>query len=197
MLRIAVTGNIASGKSRVCNILKKLDFPIVSADEVAHVVIDSPAVHDRFSDYDVFDDNNTIDRSKMGELVFANPELMKVLEEIMHPMIADEMEKFFQNHSDENIIFAEVPLLFEAGLENQYDITILVYADDVVRLDRLMRRNSLSEEQALARMRAQQSQDDKIPKSSFIIWNNNDADISDQVSKILAYLPTTLMKGSG
>ena len=186
MLKAAITGNIAAGKSKVCRYLEKMGYAIVSADHIAHDVINSPSVIEGFADYDVFDSSGTIDRSKMGKLVFANSILRKKLEAIMHPLIRVQINEFFQSHSDEDIVFAEIPLLFETGTEDQYDIVILVYTDDDIRLKRLMLRDNLSESEALARMKSQQSQDDKAKKATHVILNNeDDGDLSSQIFAIL------------
>lgn len=165
MTRIALTGNIASGKSAVQKILQENGFKVLDCDDVAHslLTVKNPQLYETFKDYDVFE-NNEFSRIKLGQLVFNNEKLRNKLEEIIHPQIVQEIEKF------EGIV--AIPLLFEAKLEHLFDKIIMVYADDEKRLARLMKRNNLTREEALKRMKSQLPQDEKLPRCNYVINNN-------------------------
>ena len=174
MKKIAITGNIASGKSTVCEIIEDMGFLVVGTDELGREALASPAVTNAFSEYDVFDDSGLIDRSKLSKLVFSDDELREKLNSIVHPMIFAKLEEFLLQHSDESAVFVEIPLLFETKSEGQFDVIILVYAEDDVRLSRLMARDGFSEEEAEARMQSQESQRSKLKKTNYIVDNSGE-----------------------
>lgn len=167
MLKIAITGNIASGKSQVEKIIAAKKYPVYDTDKIAHKILEQ--IKD-FYGYDVFTDGQ-IDRKKLGDLVFSNPDLKKKLEEIIHPKVKEKILEIFAK--DYPIVFISIPLLFETGFDKLFDKIIFVQCNDDIRLHRLMQRNSISIEQAQNRMNAQQSQNEKIKKSDLIIYNNS------------------------
>ena len=180
MRKVAIVGNIASGKSEVKRILQTKGFSVLDTDVVCHGLLDSDkAIADAFVDYDVFE-NDKICRKKLGELVFSDNLLLKKLESILHPKVRESIIEFFKQHNNEDVVFVEIPLLYEAGMEDLFDDILLVYASDKTRLERLMQRNSFSEEYAKQRMNAQLSQDEKMKKASVIIKNESTIDYLEQ-----------------
>ena len=184
-LKIAITGNIASGKSQVENILRDLGYYVYDSDKIAHAVLDS--ITD-FYGYDVFTEGK-IDRKKLGQLVFSNPDLRQKLEKLTHPKVKREILDLFEKHKDDKFIFVSVPLLFEAGFDNIFDKIILVYVDKDIQLKRLMQRNNLSEYEAMLRISAQDEQAEKVKHADFVIENNTSIDdLNEQIKKIVAKL---------
>ena len=186
MIKYAIVGNIASGKSEMERILDKHGFVVLDTDLMAHdILIDKPDVAKAFSDYDVFE-YGRLSRVKLGELVFNNPELKTKLEEIVHPLIKEEIESAFNVYSDEKAIFISVPLLFEVGWETIFDKIIFIKTDDDIRLNRLLERNGYSYEYAQKRIKSQQPQPEKILKSDYVIENNGSKE--DFVKKVEAFI---------
>lgn len=167
MLKVAITGNIAAGKSQVEAILAK-EFPVYDADKIAHKFL------------------GDVDRKSLGEKVFKDPEARKKLEEYIHPKVKQEILEIFGAAHD--IVFVSVPLLFEANFDKMFDKILFVAADDNLRLERLMKRNNFTEEQAKLRMNAQMPQDEKIKKSDYVIYNNST--IEDLEAEVLKFLAT-------
>ncbi len=169
VLKIAVTGNIASGKSQVEQVLERQGFPVYDSDKIAHSIVDGLS---EFYGYDVFTDGKT-DRKKLGALVFSNPDLKQKLENITHPKIKDEILSLFEKHKSDKNIFVSVPLLYEAGFDDIFDKVLLVSADKNIQLERLMKRNNFTEEEARLRINSQMPQEEKIKLADFVIYNNS------------------------
>ena len=179
MKKIAITGNIASGKSTVENFIKEKGYEIFDADEICHFAMlndneITQQIKETFKNTNVFDKDGHIDRKKLGEIVFADNNAKTLLENILHPYVKEQLNKFFAQNNDKDFVFASIPLLFEANMENIVDKIILVCADEKIRLERLIKRNNFSEEHAYARIKAQMPQEEKIKLANYIIFNDTD-----------------------
>lgn len=175
MKKIAVCGNIASGKTTVQKFLEEKGYKVLDTDDVSHklLTVKNKELFDTFKSYDVFE-NGEFSRYKVGQLIFSDSIARQKISSIMHPQIADEIKKFFEANKSEKLVFVGIPLLFEAGMEYLFDKIIFVYADDDIRLERLLKRNNYTLEHAKARMYSQTSQIAKLNKCDFIIKNNSD-----------------------
>lgn len=172
MIKYAIVGNIASGKSEMEKVLDTHGFVVLDSDLMAHdILMDKPDVPNAFADYDVYE-YGRLSKEKLGKLVFGNNELKSKLEEIVHPLIREEIESAFNVYSDEKALFISVPLLFEVGWEKLFDKIVFIKSDYDTRLKRLIERNNYTEEYAKQRLDSQASQEDKASKSDFVIENN-------------------------
>lgn len=172
MRKLALTGNIASGKSEVQKILVSLGYKVLDTDIVGHELLhNNTEVKNAFAEYDIIE-NNEISREKLGKVVFSDEMLLKKLNSIIHPQIKNKIEDFFSANENEEKVFVAIPLLFEANMQDMFDEIIFVYADDDLRLKRLMTRNNFDKDYAQKRIDSQSSQNEKINKSHIIIHNN-------------------------
>ena len=193
MLKVALTGNIASGKSTVEKKLREDGFKVLDTDKVAHNLMKHKHVKDAliqaFDDQDILE-KNELCRAKMAAIVFENKMYKERLEEILHPLVKEKVKKFFDvMEGKERVVFVAVPLLFEAKFEDIFNTIILVYTDDEIRIQRLMDRNYLTEESAKNRLSQQMSQDLKKPLCAHIVFNNgNLEELDSQVESVISSL---------
>ena len=187
MLKFALTGNIASGKTEVQCLLEAAGYEVLDTDLVCHELLEeSVEIEEAFGDYDIFDDGK-ISRTKLGKLVFENPKLKKELENLLYPDLVSEIKAFFEANEDKKVVFVAIPLLFEAGMEDLFDKVLMVYCPDEIRLERLMKRNKYTREYAQLRIDSQMRQDDKTKKSDYIIRNDSGRDkLSAEVKNFIA-----------
>lgn len=168
MLKVAITGNIASGKSLFESFLKNLGFKVLCLDNVTHLLYENSDVLKDF----LLKKFNTISRAEISKKVFKNPSLKSELEKAIYPLILDEMEKFFIENKSEKYVFVSAAVLFEAGFKQYFDKIIFIKADENIRLQRLMDRNNLSKDEAKIRIKSQKPEDEKIKLSDFVIDNS-------------------------
>ncbi|HZK43387.1 MAG TPA: dephospho-CoA kinase [Syntrophomonadaceae bacterium] len=175
---LGLTGGIASGKSTIAQFFKELGAYIIDADKVAHQIIEpgNPAwkdVIEHFGD-DILNSDSTINREKLGNIVFGNPELLDDLNKITHPRVMerlkDELQCIKTNKSNATVIM-EVPLLYETHLDRLCDLVVVVWVDRFTQIDRLMVRDNISEEAAIKRIDSQMDLDEKAKKADFVIDN--------------------------
>ena len=187
MLKFALTGNIASGKSTVQKILENKGFKVFDTDKAAHELLEElPGIKIAFPETV---ENGKISREKLGRLIFGNDLLKNKLESIIHPEIRQKITEFFAKNQDEKICFVAIPLLFEAGMSDLFDKALLIYTDDVIREERLISRNQYSLQYARLRMNAQISQEEKKHLCDYVIFNNGTVKelenaVNDFLSKI-------------
>ncbi len=179
MIKIAITGNIASGKSQIEKTLLSLGFKVIDTDKVNHFILmtDISAIKEIkevFKNEDILDENSNISREKLGRLVFSKGDRKLRLESILHKRIFEKVNKFLEDNKNEKVVFVSIPLLFETGQEKNFDKILFVSADKDVRLKRLMARNKYSENYAKTRINSQAPEEDKIKKADYVIYNNSD-----------------------
>lgn len=185
MKKIAITGNIASGKSVAEKIIQNLGYPVYDTDELAHTILaNSKDVIEAFKNYDIMQ-NGKISRKKLGEIVFNNNTLREKLEMIIHPLVKTKLEEIFEEHKNEKYVFIGIPLLFEANMQDMFDKIVLIYCDDNIRLVRLMNRNNLSKSQAFLRLNSQISQENKVELVDYVIKNETSPkDLEKQIKHL-------------
>jgi len=194
VLIVGLTGGIVGGKSTVASMLKDLGVKIVDADKLGHSVIlpHRPAWKKiiRLFGKDFLRKDLTIDREKLGKIVFANQTLLKKLNEITHPEIIKLIKKEInlaknKTYSQEKVLIIDAALIYEAKIDRLMDKIIVVYIDEDEQVKRLIRRNNLSKEEALHRIKSQMSTKEKVKMADYIIDNSSSLDkTKKQVEKI-------------
>ncbi|EDN7591639.1 dephospho-CoA kinase [Listeria monocytogenes] len=175
---IGLTGSVATGKSTVSNLIQQAGIPLVDADIAARKVVE-PGTEGlkeivAYFGGEILLADGTLDRAKLGEIIFKDKEKREKLNEITHPRVKDYMlearERFFR--AGEELVFFDIPLLFESHLESLVDQIVVVWTTPETELKRLMERNNLTKEDALRRIESQMGIDEKARKADFVIDNN-------------------------
>jgi dephospho-CoA kinase len=178
MLVVGLTGGIASGKSFVSKKLRELGAVVIDADQVAREVVKPgmPAWASIIREFgrSVLNPDGSLDRKKLGKIVFADQEKLKKLNEITHPYIIREIKRLLANccrTGEHGIVVLDVPLLFEVGLDELVDEVWVVYVDPATQIRRLMERDGLSEQEAMQRISSQMPLEEKARRAHRVIDN--------------------------
>lgn len=176
---IGITGGIASGKSFVSSVVKKAGYPVIDADLISKELSQKGgavyhAIIKTFGE-SYLDKNNEIDRQKLGSLIFNDKQAKGLLNSISHPLIVEEMERQIAS-AKSDLVFVDVPLLYESGLENMFDKIICVYLPRRIQIERLMNRDNISYEYAVKKIESQSSLEQKKAKADFVINSSNSFD---------------------
>jgi dephospho-CoA kinase len=185
MLRVGLTGSIAVGKSYVTSVFEDLGCRVLDADQTAREVVEpgSPglrAVVDNFG-RDILNDNGTLNRVRLGELIFADPQQRLRLNAILHPFIIarqDEIMREWEALDPQGIGIIDAALMIESGGYKRFDKLIVVHCRPEVQLERLMLRTDLSREQAQQRIASQMSQEEKQRYADYLIDTSDGFDVT-------------------
>jgi dephospho-CoA kinase len=188
MLLIGLTGNYGMGKSTVLSMFEKLGAAILDTDKIVESLLTEKDVLEKIRgllDDKILDENGSLNKRKVADLIFKNNKLRYLLENILHPLVFERIEFFLDkiNKKDEIILIA-VPLLYERGYEERFDRTITVYTQEETALNRL-EKEGITREEAVLRLKAQLPIEDKTRRSDFAIDNNGTIEKTmSQVKKI-------------
>ncbi|MQP25747.1 dephospho-CoA kinase [Flavobacterium sp. LMO8] len=191
---IGLTGGIGSGKSTVANYIASKGIPVYIADDEAKKIMENADVKQRIQNLfeeSVLNADETLNRKMIGELVFNNPSKLKKINTIVHPEVQVHFKKWLKKYKNFPFVIKEVAILFETGGNKQCDKVILITAPEEVRINRTIKRDHVTRESVLARIKNQFPESDKIKLSDFVIENiilENTLSETDNILKILAKL---------
>lgn len=177
-LIIGLTGSIGTGKSLISNQFRKLNIPVVDADLIAREVVEpGQAAYNKIVKTfgkDILQDDDTLDRKALGNIVFNDQEKRKKLNAIIHPAIRKEMLKQRDEYvqQGELCVVLDIPLLYESGLTHYVDKVIVVFVEPEVQVKRIISRDNSTEEEARSRINSQIPVADKVNKADAVIDNN-------------------------
>lgn len=183
---IGLTGGIASGKSTVSKFLKKQNIPVFDADEVARegVKKESPCLKKIVAAFgeNIVLPNGELDRKALSSIVFNDEKELKKLEAITHLYILSERDKFLEEHSNEDLVVLDVPLLIECGWHKKVDEVWLVALSEKQQIRRAMLRSDIKKEEVVSRIRAQMPLREKEKYATVILDNNkNEKYLKEQI----------------
>lgn len=178
MARIALTGGIASGKSMVADELARLGAVVVDADLIAREVVEPGSeglrrIVERFG-AGMLRPDGTLDRARLGDLIFADDEAREDLNAIVHPLVRARSDELVAAAPPGSVAVQVIPLLVETGLDKAFDHIIVVDVPTETQVRRLMNRNDLGPDQARARVRVQASRADRRAAADWVIDNSGD-----------------------
>lgn len=174
---LGVTGGIASGKSTVDNFFHQKDIPVIDSDVISHEILTPgnvgyAAVVSQFGP-SYLNPDKTINRRKLGELVFNEPRQLQILNKITHPLIFQEIEnRITQNkQAGKQLVVVDVPLLFESGDQSYYDSILLIAVPEDLQIKRLRQRDHLNRAESLRRIHSQMPLVEKEKLADYVITN--------------------------
>ncbi|MEU3093949.1 dephospho-CoA kinase [Streptomyces sp. NPDC006967] len=176
MLTVGLTGGIGAGKSEVSRLLVERGAVLIDADRIAREVVEpgTPglrAVVDAFGE-EILAEDGSLDRPRLGSVVFSDPERLAVLNSIVHPLVGARSRELEEAAAEDAVVVHDVPLLTENGLAPLYDLVIVVDASPEAQLDRLVGRRGMTEEDARARMAAQATREQRRAIADIVIDND-------------------------
>jgi dephospho-CoA kinase len=202
VLRVGLTGGIGSGKSEVSARLAAQGAMVIDADAIAREVVEPGTeglaeVVDAFGP-EVLLPDGTLNRPRLGDIVFADPELRGKLNAIIHPRVGARMAELERTAGPGAIVVFDVPLIAESGRSDAYDLVVVVDAPPRVQLERLVRRRGMTPEQARARMQAQASREQRLAIADIVIDNSGSlAELDRQAGDLWSELRRRAAVGGG
>jgi dephospho-CoA kinase len=193
MLRIGLTGGIASGKSMAADELARLGAVVIDADVLAREVVEPgtpglAAVVERFGDGVLSD--GRLDRARLGQIVFADPQARQDLERIIHPAVRRRAAELESQAGSDAVVVHVIPLLVETGQSQSFDLCVVVDVDRETQLARLAQRDGFDEHQANARIAAQATREARLAVADIVLDNRGSvADLKKQVAAVWSDLP--------
>lgn len=195
MLKVGLTGNIAAGKSTVAGVWRELGAAVIDADELARRAVDpgTPAYDAIAAEWgsDVVVPGGELDRAALRRIVFADPSARERLEQIVHPAVAslrDELYRQAESRGDA-LVVADIPLLFEVGLVDEFDVVVLVDAPEEARLVRLVGDRGMDPEEARRVIMSQMPSELKRARADYVIENTGSvADVERRAREVWAEL---------
>jgi dephospho-CoA kinase len=195
-VRVGLTGGVASGKSTVSAVLRDLGAVVVDADALAREVVEPgtpglAAVVTAFG-REVLADDGSLDRARLGAVVFADPSRRKALEAIIHPLVRARAAQIEAAAPSGAVVVHDIPLLVETGQEESFDAVIVVDVPDDVQVERAARERGWSPEEARSRIAAQASREQRRAVATYVVDNSGTTeDLRQRVAEVFAALVRT------
>lgn len=189
MLTVGLTGGIGAGKSAVSQLLASYGAVIVDSDRIAREVVEPgtpglAAVVAEFGD-GVLAADGSLDRAKLGGIVFADADRLRALNAIVHPLVRDRSAALQEAAGPDAVVVNDVPLLAENDLAGLYDVVVVVDAAPATQLDRLVRLRGMAEDEARARMAAQATREQRLAIADIVVDNDGtQAELAERVRKL-------------
>ncbi len=187
---IGLTGGIGSGKTTIANLFKSRGIPVYIADEEAKKILDKPqtaaAIASAFGDEMLVGEK--VDRQKLAAVVFNDPDKLKQLNDIVHPAVRTDFERWVKKNADQPIVVKEAAILFESGTNVDCDAVITVTAPLEIRIRRVMKRDNVPREAVLNRIENQWDEARKASMSDYVIENTDRQTAARQFNEILKKL---------
>ena len=187
MKKVALTGNIGSGKSWVSQLFQRIGIPVFNSDEEAKRLYDRDDVREAmkalFGD-DVYSDDNQVNKRRVAEIIFNDAEAMHKVEQLLYPALNAYFDEWAEQQDAPYVLY-ESAIIFEKGLADRFDAIVLVSATELTRLRRVMLRDHCDEDVVRERMAAQWAENEKRKRADFIIEHDNDDEDACLLEQVL------------
>jgi len=188
MKKVALTGNIGSGKSWVSQLFQRIGIPVFNSDEEAKRLYEREDVREamkaRFGE-DVYFEDNSVNRKRVAEIIFNDAKAMHEVEQLLYPVLNAYFDEWAEAQDAPYVLY-ESAIIFEKHLEDLFDAVVLVSATEQTRLRRVMLRDHCDEEAVRERMASQWSENEKREKADFIIEHDNDDEDDTLLEQVMA-----------
>ena len=187
MLKVAVTGNIGSGKTMISRFFETLRVPVFYADREAKKLYDNPVVLKKMTEMFgpvLLNNSGKLNKNKLAEIIFNDKANLEKINAFIHPRVRDKFNQWLTEQKDQPYCIQEAAIVFETGLYKQFDKIILVYAPEDMLIERVMKRDSVAQNQVLKRLENQMPQKLKAELADYILNNNNSCLLLPQMLKI-------------
>ena len=196
MIKIAITGNIGSGKSTITKIVKELGYKVFDSDkEVKKALAKKGLINQIRKEFKAqipgLIKRNEIDKAKLGEFVFSHPDELKKLEQIVHPKVWESKEKFIETNMNEPVVFLDIPLLFEKKLQSKFDFIIRTRVSEEVQKKRVLKRKNMTDAK-FNHIRKTQTDYSGVERKFISLDINTEEDIETVKKKVKNFLDKIL-----
>ena len=190
-LIIGITGGIGSGKSTLSKLLRAEGYSVYDTDlEARRLQNEHSTMRKKLIDMfgkDIYSEQG-LNRSALGKIVFAKPELLAKLTTIVHPLVLEDFNNWVINRFPKKMLFIESAILYESGFNKLVDKVILITADEATRIERVVKRDGVTPEHVKARMANQLSDKEKVSRADFVIYSDDNKPLIDKMRKIIVDL---------
>jgi len=194
-LIIGITGGIGSGKTTLSKSLREVSYDVYDSDlEARRLQNENPEIIKglkKLFGSEIYTPQG-LDRPKLAEIVFADQSLLLQLNAIVHPVIRLDFENWVKQHQSHKFVFVESAIMLESGFSKLVNKIILVTASEQLRIERVVKRDGITEEQVKARMSKQYSDDVKIPLADYVMYTDDNLPMADKMKKALDWLQETI-----
>ncbi|HAF30017.1 MAG TPA: dephospho-CoA kinase [Bacteroidales bacterium] len=186
MIKVGLTGGIGSGKTLAGEIFRHLGIAVFNADNEAKIILnnDQELKHQIENIFGEIYVNSEIDRKKLASIIFNDKEALKTINSLIHPKVRIQFHDWVKKQVHAKYIVEEAAILFESNAYKELDITINVHADELIRINRVVKRDNTTEENVKSRMKNQLSDSERIKLADHTIYNNGDRMLLPQILEI-------------
>jgi dephospho-CoA kinase len=190
MKKIGITGGIGSGKSFIANIIEKMGYPVYYSDVRSKELTNTHPII-RKGLIELVGENvyfeGELDKKILAAAIFSNDELRMKVNQLIHPIVRQDFEDWAKAQTS-GLIFNEAAILFETGAYRNFDATVLIYAPIELRLKRVLKRDIITKEEVLARIKNQMSDEEKLKMTPYSILNDGEIPLLKQLEEVLESL---------
>lgn len=183
---VGLTGGIGSGKTTVAKLFEELGIPVYYSDDEAKKLYENPDIQHRITETvgaNLFE-HGMLNKKLLADYIFADPENRNKINAIIHPQVRENFGHFYELNSASPYVINEAAILFETGTYKKFQYNILVVAPESIKIERIKNRDNTTEEAIKERMKAQWTDEEKMPLANFIITNDGQQSLKEQVMNI-------------